>query len=109
MKNQILEIKNNKGNFFRIRIVSKFERYGMNFCLTHYDDEPLVEVYDAEHPHTLFGQFVTRYNLTTLLEMYNYGGINLYGGEPKWRIDAHNWQKVLDWLRIETNENTSIV
>jgi ABC-type uncharacterized transport system ATPase subunit len=72
-------------------IVEKGDRYGRNNCLLHGEDEPLVEVYDAEYPHTEYGQFISRYYMSTLLDGFQHSGIDLMGYEPKWKIDAATW------------------
>ncbi len=95
-----MKVTNDRGNEFTVRLVRKGDSYGLNNCLTHNEDTILVEVYDAEYAFTEFGQFVSRYYITTLLEGGRGHGINLYGGEPKWSIDAKNWSKVLMWLAV---------
>jgi hypothetical protein len=97
---EMMKVKNQKGSEFTVRLVRKGNNYGLNNCLTHNENEILVEVYDAEYAHTEFGQFISRYYITTLLDGGLRQGINLYGGEPKWSIDANNWCKVLMWLAV---------
>lgn len=88
--------KNANGIPFNSRIVRKGEKYGLNFCLTHEESEPLVEFYDARFDHTKFGQFVSRYYVTTLTGEceWSHGdsrktGICLDGGVPDWFVDAN--------------------
>jgi hypothetical protein len=82
---------------FNVRVVSKGDRYGLDFCLTHNKDEPLVEFYDARYPHTEFGQFVSRYNFSTIWERDD-AGLCLDGGEPEWSICADDMAAVRAWL-----------
>ena len=62
---------------FNVRIVNKGDKYGREFCLTHDTDKPMVEFYDRRYPHTQYGQFVSSYDVGTLL-----GHDGFYGGEP---------------------------
>jgi hypothetical protein len=82
---------------FNVRVVRKGDRYGLSFCLTHDKDEPLVEFYDARYPHTEFGQFVSRYHLSTILERDN-AGLCLDGGVPEWSVSANDMAAVRAWL-----------
>ena len=56
-----------KADKFNVRIVSRGDKYGLNFALTHNEDMPLVEFYDSRYPHTEYGQFVSRYYLDTII------------------------------------------
>lgn len=85
---------------FFVRIVRKGDRYGLKFCLTHNENEPMVEFYDSRYPHTEFGQFVSRYNANTLLEGDN-TGLYLYGNEPAWTVSAEDMAAVRVWLELE--------
>jgi len=86
--------KNSNGVPFNSRIVKMGEKYGLDFCLTHDENEPLVEFYDARYPHTEFGQFVSRYYYSTLSEDPGQG-INLDGGIDDWFVDGHQKDKAL--------------
>jgi len=77
---------------YTIRFVNKGEKYGLQFCLTHDKDEPMIESYDARYPHTEFGQFVTRYYVQTLRD--HEGGLDLHGGVPEWKVSAAGMQQV---------------
>lgn len=75
---------------WRVRFVRKGDRYGLNHCLTHEEDEPLVEFYDREFAGDIFpdeGQFVSRYDVSTLLNRRS-EMLNLNGGIEAWRISA---------------------
>lgn len=82
---------------FTVRLVSKGDRYGLDHCLAHDKDEPLVEFYDARYPFTEFGQFVARYDISTILDGDD-AGINLDGGVPEWTISADDMAAVRAWL-----------
>tara|TARA_Y100001949_G_C15963766_1_gene320536 strand:+ start:591 stop:983 length:393 start_codon:yes stop_codon:yes gene_type:complete len=91
--NKIIKVfDNERGQPWTIRIVDKGDNYGREDCLTNDKNEPLVEFYDADHPHsidvesgTILGQFVSRYNFSTIAD--STGGIDLMGYEPKWKMD----------------------
>lgn len=74
---------------FTVTIVRKGDHYGRNNCVTHNEDAPMVEFYDARYKRPGFtsaGQFVSRYYLHTL--RLHVGDLNLMGHEPEWRIGA---------------------
>ena len=85
---------------YHVRVVRSGDRYGLNFCLTHDKDEPLVEFCDSRYPHTKHGQFVSRYYLSTILEMGD-TGLCLDGGEPEWEVSAEDMAAVRAWLELE--------
>jgi len=88
-----------------IRIVNKGEKYGLNRSLTHDQDDPLVEFYEAPYdqdhsqPYRALGQFISRYNAQTVLECAaGNSGINLDGCEPNWHIGAENIVTIGKWI-----------
>lgn len=102
---KITTVESSHGVVFNVRLVEKGDRHGRNFCLTHDEDRPMVEFYDAKNPHSYdfvgspedavkagarcLGQFVSGYYVFTLLEnIATTGGICLHGGVPKWQIDG---------------------
>jgi hypothetical protein len=101
----ILSFTNDLGIEMIARLVHKGDKYGLNGCLTHDTEEPLVEFYDARYNHNeLFGfcgQFVGRYYLSTLEEdrrtlvMY---GLDLDGGIPDWKVSGENMQVFYQWI-----------
>lgn len=93
-----------RGIKFNVRLVHQGDKYGLNNCLTHEQKEPLVEFYDTRYPHTEFGQFVTRYNMSTLLERTAHVGLDLDGGIPDWKIDVEGMAKVTSWLESENQK-----
>lgn len=104
MKN-ILNIINDQDREFNVKIIVKGDAYGRENCLTHAEDRPLVEFYDATYSAANGddrfddeGQFVSRYYLHTLLERQRGYGLDLMGYEPNWKIDARTMQIVIDWL-----------
>jgi hypothetical protein len=99
----VKKFKNDKGAEFSVRVVYSGDKYGLNFKLTHDKDKPLVEFYDAEHPHTQYGQFISRYYLSTLLEGHRNRtkGLDLLGYEPKWKIDRDTMTEIISWLKTQ--------
>lgn len=74
---------------FTLRLLRKGDAYGKDFALIHDGSEPLVEFYDARFEHDPpFGQFVSRYYLSTLLSTAPDQGINLAGGVPAWTLHS---------------------
>jgi hypothetical protein len=100
----VTRITNEAGLSFNVRLVRKGDRYGLNDCLTHDKDEPLVEFYDATYEQDARfdlgrGQFVARYCLDTLTgKPGGYGhdhrrqprGLDLCGHVPAWKISGMN-------------------
>ena len=97
------QVTNDKGRTFTIRIVSRGDAYGRDFCLTHDKEEALVEFYDftmAGPKFGEYGQFVSRYGAETLMEGDDTYGLDLHGGVDGWEVDAATMLKVLDFVRV---------
>jgi hypothetical protein len=100
-KGDILQIVNEKGIPFNVRLIKKGDKYGRSNRLTHDEEEPLVEFYDARYINTDFGQlgqFVSRYYLSTIMEHEEDCGLILEGGVADWVISAENVEQVKQWL-----------
>jgi hypothetical protein len=91
---------------FNVRVVNKGDKYGRDFVLINDSDKPLVEFYDARYPHTEFGQFVSRYYVSTILGTDGYGraegGLSLHGGIPEWTVSAEDMATVRNFLKEVT-------
>jgi hypothetical protein len=98
---------------FNVRILRKGDKYGRDFCLTHDEDKPLVEFYDGRYPHCEYGQFVTRYYVSTILGTDKWGrgagGLILDGGIPAWTVSAEDMDTVRDYLRAETDQAPKVM
>ena len=81
-----------------VRLIEKGQGYGLNDKLIHTEEEPLIEFFDARHRHTDYGQFVSRYYVSTF--MGGDGGLTLYGGVLDWQIDAETRRLVKQWLEV---------
>lgn len=102
----LLVIEEEHTNFL-IRIVQQGQRYGRDFGLENIWPDPLVEFYDMRHPHSVFGQFVSRYNLSTLIER-GPQGLWLDTGSDDWSVSESNMRKVYVWLlmfRLDQGEH----
>jgi hypothetical protein len=76
---------------FTIRVVSKGQQYGLNNCLTHDSHDHLVEFYAtkwASKEHGVFGQFLSRYNFSTILDSKFAGGLRLWGDDDSTTLNA---------------------
>jgi hypothetical protein len=96
-------ITNGNGRQFFVRTVLQGDRYGLNECLTHDKDRPLVEFYDYTYANQKTfgprGQFVARYYVSTLLKDHRPGtGLCLDGGIPEWNVDAAPYSVVVALL-----------
>jgi hypothetical protein len=100
----VARVVNDKSRVFNVRLVRRGDRYGLNDCLVHDKDDPLVEFWDATYEldprFTLgLGQFVSRYFLGTLTGKDGYSGhdrrvqprgIALCGHVPEWTVTSGN-------------------
>jgi hypothetical protein len=100
----VARVVNDKGRTFNVRLVRKGDRYGLNDCLVHDNDEPLVEFWDATYENDPrftpgLGQFVSRYCLGILAGKdedgyYGYGrgsaGLDLCGHVSEWKVTGEN-------------------
>ena len=91
---------NDGGRPWVVRILFSGMAYGLDFKLTH-DGEPIIEFYDARYEITPYGQFVSRYYASTLMEGYEKGrtarGLCLDGGVPDWNVSGDALGRVLEW------------
>jgi len=87
---------------FTVRILRKGEKYGLNDCLTHNEELPMIEFYDARHKDNQEwkrGQFISRYDSDTLLgETKPNRMLDLYGGEDEWTIYPDDLRRIYCWL-----------
>jgi hypothetical protein len=87
---------------FNVRIVHKGGAYGLQDCLTHDQDDPLVEFYDAKWAGVKFGprgQFVSRYYAGTLLESDHPDGLALDGAISEWAASPQDMQQVIEFIK----------
>lgn len=104
-----MDIINNRGRRFTVVFAPSGYRYQTKVM----ESGPLVEFYDSTHRDngdrchlpgnrrldwSMFGQFVSGYDLGTMLTRDRSFGLNLYGGEEAWSLDAHTMLTVHMWL-----------
>lgn len=83
-----------------VRVVHKGDRYGRGWKLVHDGEDPLVEFYDGRCPFmdSDLGQFVTRYNLNTLLERDFDRQLVLDLGVDDWAVSSKSMLALKNWL-----------
>lgn len=93
---KLIQVVNENGIPFNVRLLEKGEAYGLNDCLTHDGDEPLIEFYDGRYCNEDFhierGQFVARYYLETILE--HSGELLLYTDIEDWQVSGKNIREI---------------
>lgn len=98
---------NDGGRPWVVRLIFSGDPFGLDFKLVH-DGEPVIEFYDARHEHTQYGQFVSRYYMSTLLEGYENGrtktGICLQGNVPSWSVSGEALARILEWAKTAVTE-----
>jgi hypothetical protein len=98
----MLYVTNEAGRTFRVRCVRKGQRYGLNDCLFHDRDEPLVEFIDVTpdlEPRPLGDHFfMARYPAGLILQKPDGEDLWLYGRTLAWRIAPAQVRQVRDWL-----------
>ena len=88
------------GTCFRAVFIPKNEVHE-NYPGAESDEYDIIEFYDRDYAHTPDGQFTGgRYRANTLLKHGSrYYGLDLYGGEPKWKVPVEAMNLCLDWLK----------
>ena len=97
---KIFKVTAENGVPFTVRRVDFGDKYGLDNCKTHNEQEPLIEFYDARYPHTEWGQFVTRYYQTSLTSKEKGYGLNLDGGIDEWSMDEKSLNAALDAVAL---------
>lgn len=94
-------IMNDAGREYTVRVIFEGDEYGLNDCLVHDEEEPVVEFYDRSYffDENGRGQFVSRYYMSTLLEDEEVTGLNLEDGVPDWYIDKATMEGVVEILK----------
>ena len=95
---KVVQVVNDIGIPFHVRLVRKGDFYGVDNNFKHREEEPLVEFYDSRYVkgHTLLGQFVSRHNLSTIVN--HFGALNLNASVDDWYITGQNMKSVNQWL-----------
>lgn len=83
---------------FNVHILRPGDSYGRDNVLTC-GPKSQVEFYDNRYDFTPRGQFVTRYNVETILDGSTYpNGLCLDGGIPAWNVSASDMEKVCQYI-----------
>lgn len=84
---KICTVTTDKGLVLNVKRVDPGEYWGRNQCMKA--TQTLIEFWDARYSNFgPLGQFISNYNLSTLVGHDPMEGINLDGGVPDWEIDA---------------------
>src|SRR5947207_3305694 len=99
----MLHVTNDAGRRFEVRCVRKGERYGLNNCLTHERDDPLIEFIDMTPAGGLLadGLFVARYPVQAFLQRDEHADLWLYGKDVAWRLSPAQVRQVQEWIVAE--------
>ena len=98
------------GRIYGVRVVISGGKYGLNGCLTHNEDDHLIEFYllrgasmttgEITSIHGPRGYFTSRYYLSTLNESCTEDKLSLMldGSDPRSSIDHHSLKMILLWI-----------
>lgn len=119
----IFPVSNVHGIPFVVRIVMPGQRFGafdekrQRFALVHgaaeqfvpeeLRDEPMIEFYDGRYDFTPFGQFVSRYYASTLLD-HDSRALLLDGSHPAMMIEGDELQRVIGAAAAVTNRSSTV-
>lgn len=102
---QIASVTNRNNVVFNVVYVPTGGLYGASGASVN-NNADMVEIYDAEIPHSDFGQFVSRYYVDTFMEIST--GLDLEGSVDKWELSSINVneiQRALIDIQGKTNIN----
>ncbi len=118
-----------------VRMVFEGDNYGLNHCLEHDKDEPLIEFYDMDSGAAAimrnsgdkteaylaeeYGQFVSRYYLSslkfdeildgkTVTDWSKRGGLNLDGGVDRWSVSSEFMVDAMAAINKEMEERREL-
>ena len=102
-----------KGNFKRVGVLRMDIEDKIPFRVIHifpscsFPNHPLsssqsvVEFYDLRYKQIPDGEYITRYNVSTLYKnSFESSGLDLHNGESKWKVSSKSMQKIINWLRF---------
>lgn len=105
---KVIQVRNSNGQTFNVRLINQGEGYGIDNKVIHKYKEPLVEFYDTRYNHTILGQFVSRYYISSILE-HGENGLSLDMSVDDWFVDDVAMEDVIEWLGyMGENDMTSI-
>lgn len=88
------------------RVVMPGDGYGLDECLVHDSDKPMIEFHDRRYAHGRFGQFTGgRYYFADLADNgrmdWAANGLDLAGGVPAWKVPAEQKVAAVRWAHAE--------
>src|SRR4051794_38669901 len=98
----MIHVVNDAGQHFQARCIKKGSRYGLNNCLVHDEDDPVVEFTNVTPGRTDLASdsvFVVRYAASTLLALDAGADLWMFGTNPDWRLGFEQVRQVLDWIK----------
>ncbi|MBU3173311.1 hypothetical protein [Clostridium estertheticum] len=110
---RLMFVQNFDERQFAVRVISKGDKWGRNRSLTFDNDTKVIEFYDVTYAGTSeyydeLGQFVTSYNLSTIMEIDNYNrALSLIDYEKVWSIDGCNIYQIQEWIKKINREKVA--
>lgn len=99
----MLHVTNDAGRRFLVRCIRKGEWYGLNGCLRHDDDDPVIEFTDLTPPGgpgpAPWLGFLARFPVRAVREWGALGEVWLYGRDLAWRLSPEQARLVAEWAR----------
>jgi hypothetical protein len=99
----MLHVTNEAGRRFLVRCIRKGDRYGLNGCLLHDGDDPVIEITDVTPPGETgppaWQSFLARFPARTVLGWGTGGGVWLSGHDEAWRLSPAQVRQVVEWVR----------
>lgn len=86
---------------WKIRVVKKNERHGLNYKIVNNSADSIIEFYDMTQDEEAFpiGQFVSSYFWSTLSKQEFKAGLSLYGDVKSWTLTAESVNEIINWLK----------
>jgi hypothetical protein len=99
----MIQVTNEAGRRFQVRCIRKGDRFGLNGCLIHDQEDPLIEFTDvtpAGGPGPVAEQgFMARFPARAILGRDDRMDLWLVGQHIAWRLSPEQVRQVRDWLR----------
>lgn len=97
----VLHVTNEAGRRFEVRCIRQGDRYGLNACLVHDRDEPLVELTEVPITGPLSPPgpgLVARFPARTFLDRGPGSDLWLCGRDAAWRLAPDQIRQVREWI-----------
>jgi hypothetical protein len=93
----MLRLTTEGGRQLVVRCVRKGERYGLNDCLVHEHEDPLIEFCDAGDGGPAL-HALARFPAAVVLAPEGDGGQWLCGWQPEWRLGPEALRRLREWV-----------